>query len=293
MMRSVFARLVRRAARHPAFRDVIVRTVLREDEIVRFGDGLAFSPRTWVLKETAHGFRIWVALGERSICREILLDRYELDETAFVRANVHAGDRVVDVGANVGYFTALFGALVGAQGHVAAVEPLPSIAEALQRTIDENGFAERTDVHRVALGEEPGARPLRHAPVTANFGGAHFAPEGAASAIHADISVEVTTLDAIASDGRCAFVKVDAEGAEPLVIAGGNTMLRRDRPIVMMEVHPAQLAAVAHRTPTELLAQMRALRYAARRLVPGGTRGPDVERYDATEVATLVFDPLP
>ncbi len=266
-----------------------MRAILRADEIIPFGQALAFDPHTWVIKETEYGFRIWVALGERSISREILLDRYERDEVAFVRANVKPADRVVDIGANIGFYTALFGTLVGPSGHVIACEPLEAAADALERTVAENGFAGRVTLKRVALDAKSGRVLLRHAPVTINQGAAYLAPAAPLPPGHVDAAVRAETLDDVVGDEPCSFVKLDAEGAEPRILTGGVRTLTRSRPIVLAELNPSLLDRVGGKCASEVIQQMASHGYVTRRL---GSRPTEIiERYDAPESINVIFSP--
>src|SRR5262245_22978938 len=61
---------------------------------------------------------------------------YEPLETAFCRRFLRAGDVAYDVGANVGYYTALFSRTVGATGTVVAFEPGHATYRRLLETVD-------------------------------------------------------------------------------------------------------------------------------------------------------------
>ena len=263
-LRAAVDALTRRITGYAPLRAAVFRALLRADKIVPFGRALAFDPHTWVIKETEYGFRIWVALGERSISREIMLDRYERDEVEFIRANVKPGDRVVDVGANIGFYTALFGTLVGPGGRVIACEPL-----------DANS----------------GSVLLRHAPVTINQGAAYLAPACALPPGHVDALVPARTLDEIVGSGPCAFIKLDAEGAEPRILAGAAETLARCRPIVLAELNPILLARVGGKNAGDVIAQMALQRYVARRL--RGAPAEIVAGYDDAASINVVFFPDP
>lgn len=60
--------------------------------------------------------------------------------TRFFIQSIRPGDVVVDVGANIGYFTVLFAKLVGPSGRVYAFEPDPSNFEILERNLRLNGL---------------------------------------------------------------------------------------------------------------------------------------------------------
>jgi len=65
---------------------------------------------------------------------------WEPFETDLVRREIQPGDTVLDIGANIGYFTLLFAQLVGAQGRVYAFEPDPTNFHILRRNIERNGL---------------------------------------------------------------------------------------------------------------------------------------------------------
>lgn len=253
-------------------------------------DEHAFDRDTWVLKETRSGVRLWCSLDERAISRPILLNTYERAETRFIERSVRTGDLVVDAGANLGYHALHMAKLVGELGCVEAFEPLPYLADALEASIVENGFGARVRAHRRALDTTAGALPLRHAPRTANFGGAHFAPPGALPPAHADEIVRSVRLDDVVAGRRCRFIKMDVEGAEPRVVRGALETLASGLPIVLAELHDAQLRLVSACGTGDFIAQMAALGYSCSRLSDDGTRGHAIHRYEDLAPINVIFD---
>lgn len=65
---------------------------------------------------------------------------YEPFETQIIMENIKPGQIVLDVGANIGYFTLIFARLTGETGKVYAFEPDPSSFDLLQRNISANGY---------------------------------------------------------------------------------------------------------------------------------------------------------
>ncbi|SEH08434.1 cobalt-precorrin-6Y C(15)-methyltransferase [Candidatus Venteria ishoeyi] len=66
---------------------------------------------------------------------------FEEQEVAVVKEQVKSGDTVLDIGANIGYYTLIFAKLVGKQGKVFAFEPEPDNFALLQKNIEINGYS--------------------------------------------------------------------------------------------------------------------------------------------------------
>ena len=79
---------------------------------------------------------------------------WEPNITHWTEAFLREGDLVLDVGANIGYFSLLASQAVGTTGTVVAVEPVPSIVTALKTNLAMNSAA-NVVVHAVAAGSQP------------------------------------------------------------------------------------------------------------------------------------------
>jgi FkbM family methyltransferase len=135
----------------------------------------------------------------------------------------------VDVGANIGAFTVLAGAGVGAR--VVAVEPIPATFERLQRNIAVNGIGDKVAAHRVGLSGQPGTLRFSLALDCMN----HVMDEGEGGDA---VDVPVTTLDDLLDGQAPTLIKIDVEGHEGAVIDGAaRTLARPDLMAVIMEVN--------------------------------------------------------
>lgn len=65
---------------------------------------------------------------------------YVEEQTNFFKENIKEGDIVLDLGANIGYFTCLFAQLVGKTGKVFAFEPDPKNFDILKKNIEINDY---------------------------------------------------------------------------------------------------------------------------------------------------------
>lgn len=220
---------------------------------------------------TREGFRIHVDPSDFAVGHTIARTAgYEEDVSAEVRRLLGRGQTFVDVGANIGWFSLLAAALVGPEGRVVAVEPNPANVTLLRQSAKENGF-DNIDVIGVALAEKAGAVALE----TDGSNGRIIPIDGPpAQPVEASFVVASYPLDTIlaqAGVGRVDLMKIDVEGAEPLVLRGGAATLARDRPVLITEFYPLALECSPWGSPEGYLASLRQLGY---ELSVIGTDGP-------------------
>lgn len=171
-----------------------------------------------------------------------LLGGFELRTLRIYEELVHPGDTVLDIGANIGAHTLPFARLVGSDGRVIAFEPTRFAFTKLERNLSLNqDLAARVLARQIALvdGTAPAVPeriysswPLdrsdgRHAV----HGGVLQGTEGA-QAMTLDRAAESIDLD------RVDFIKLDVDGHEPAVLAGGLGTIARFRPRMLIEWAP-------------------------------------------------------
>lgn len=164
-----------------------------------------------------------------------------------------ASATVLDVGANIGLATLAMATVLPGSARLLAIEPSPRNLVHLRRNLAANGL-ERVEVVAAAVGTEPGSLLFHEAAYGAgsHLVSGHHLADGAMSAV----SVPVETLDrVVASRGleRLDFVKIDVEGFEPDVLAGGAAAIERFRPVIYMEFNSWTLIAYRDLNPRSLL----------------------------------------
>jgi FkbM family methyltransferase len=165
---------------------------------------------------------------------------WNLEEYRAFRSDIAAGDTVLDVGANLGAYTVLFGQWVGPQGRVFAFEPAPESRRGLERQVALNGLQDRIVVRPEAVAEGEGVVRFRAA---GRQGGNRIIRENPAMDAASDrIDVPTTSIDAFCRDRnlRPQFIKVDVEGAELDVLRGARATIAAAGPSLdlYVEVHP-------------------------------------------------------
>lgn len=144
------------------------------------------------------------------------------------RPYIPVGGVVVDVGACLGDYTATFAEMVGPKGRVIAIEPNPVAFHCLKYNMREYS---NVDSHVLALGAQAGL-----ATVTLdenNIGASRMSLDSSGT-------INVATLDRVYQVyrfGRLDFLKIDAEGWEPLILDGAKATVSRFRPVILLEVN--------------------------------------------------------
>ena len=148
------------------------------------------------------------------------------------------GQLALDVGANVGAVTRIF---LGAGARVLAVEPIPSLGRILKSRFSsalENG---RLTVESCILSDHCGTATLFIPDIATGLASVEV---GAWSDEGSSINVAARTLDSLC-DATPTIVKIDVEGHETAVVAGGLNFLARARPVLLIESedrhHPGSL----------------------------------------------------
>jgi FkbM family methyltransferase len=158
---------------------------------------------------------------------------------ALMVEHLSANGVAYDVGANYGIHALLMARITQAGGgSVHAFEPFPEIMSELRRNVAINGFEHVTFVTE-ALSNVTGETTF----FTGAHGGAgHIASVAARDGAHIGrtTTVKTITLDEYVTErGNPAptFIKMDVEGAESSVLAGGQRVLAAARPVLLMDLH--------------------------------------------------------
>jgi FkbM family methyltransferase len=194
--------------------------------------------RVWA--PLAEGFGVWVNPADAAVAREILTTGgWQPHETRIVRSFLRPGMTAVDIGANVGYFSVVCAAAVGAAGRVISIEPDPENAAMLRETVKSNGFA-NIAVFECAVGSGAGTMSLTRD--AKNFGNHSLAGTNVADT-SGGVSVEVRRLDAVLDDAGVRvidLIKIDVQGWEAEVFRGIERS-RLSGATIILEFWPAGL----------------------------------------------------
>lgn len=184
------------------------------------------------------GFDLEYERGDLMSFRYSATGDYEPHVISYLKNNLAAGATVVDVGANVGFFSLAVLALVP-KSNVHMFEPSPFPRGYLAKSIARNGLESRVTLNHQALYSEPGEMDF------CVHVGKHSALDGMRDTKYAFagestyIKVVVTTLDSYVREAgmrRLDLLKIDVEGAELYVLQGARNTLQEFRPRVLFEI---------------------------------------------------------
>lgn len=160
---------------------------------------------------------------------------YEKGTIQLLNQFLKPGSVFLDVGANIGLMSCVAGKRVGETGKVIAVEANPKTVEILQYNIEINDLR-NVEVLPVGVSDEVG-KALIYENWNVNRGGASLISQSG----EPGIEIRVETLDHLYEpEAPLDLVKIDVEGKEPEVIAGGLAWFRKQLPVFIVEVSEAR-----------------------------------------------------
>jgi FkbM family methyltransferase len=166
----------------------------------------------------------------------ILYDNYKMYIEAGpifrLKEFVPAGSLVIDVGANVGFFSLRFAEWVGDRGKVISIEPEHRNHGTLLKTLKQKGLMSRIQVVKAVAANRAGDMFLELNPL-------HPA-DHKLSRDDSGLPVAAVTLDDLVPEpthSRPALVKIDVQGAEMLVLEGATRILSEANPALFIELH--------------------------------------------------------
>ena len=161
---------------------------------------------------------------------------YELDLSRRIAAHAAKGGLLVDVGANMGYFSLLWAGVSGV-GKVVAFEAAPRNIQLLENNLARNHLRDRITLIPHAAGD-------RHGTVTFDAGPADQTGWGgiSASGSATTITVPLVRLDEELPEAQIDVLKIDVEGADTWVLFGCASLLqRRAIRMIYFEQQPSRM----------------------------------------------------
>jgi len=154
---------------------------------------------------------------------------FEPFETEIVKKLIKIGNNVLDIGANIGYFSLIFAKLVGNNGRVYAFEPEPENFRILKKNLEINHYnntmaiqkaiSDKNHTIKLFLGENTSTHSIYQSSETSAF-----------------IDIESIKLDDFSDiqNKRIDFIKIDIEGAEIDAFKGMKNVLQKNSQVTIL-----------------------------------------------------------
>lgn len=198
---------------------------------------------------TKAGFKLWVDADDQYVSDSLIrAGEWEPETSDYILANVREGDVIVEVGSHLGAHTVPLAADPRVS-KVVAVEPLPAMVNLLRRNVAANDLEGKVDIWPMAMVHQLDTRKTaRMLQVHANPGASHLLDAGD------EMGVEVPTVRLGDLGVEPDILKLDAEGAEYLILEGDRTseILAHCR-LIVTEYCDAQLRRVSGRSGEQYL----------------------------------------
>ena len=153
---------------------------------------------------------------------------------------VEPGDTVIDIGANLGYYTILASDLASSTGNIIAVEPNPQVFKYLKKSIAVNGYGDRVKAvnYAIASATSDGVLPFFVPDDEPKNGRFLLDGETAEYLGHFGrvFDVKVGTLTEFEFE-KIDLIKIDVEGAELQVLQGLQPLIEKFSPKIVCEVN--------------------------------------------------------
>jgi FkbM family methyltransferase len=206
--------------------------------------------RTRLVRPAQLGLEFEILEDDAVIGPAIERGGWEAHETALFRAHLASGARVLDLGANIGWFSCL-AVLAGAEVH--AFEPVPAIAQVCARNLERANARGpgRAILHRCAAAERAGRARIA---LSARNRGDNRVVDGSERPGDMGegelVEIELARVDELVQ-GPVRVIKIDTQGSEWLALCGMPRLLAASPELALLiEFWPYALRGA---TPAQLL----------------------------------------
>jgi FkbM family methyltransferase len=176
--------------------------------------------------------------------REIANDNFEREYLSLFYSKIHKGDFVIDVGANIGYFTLVASRIVGDNGRVYSFEPVETNYKRLLRNLNLNnvrnvkafniGLSDRNETLSMIVPEDD---PAESSISSKSWSELRWGLKRKNGKINAKFQT-FDDFSKMKNIDKILVVKIDVEGAELKVLKGMRNFLKINGLIMFVEILP-------------------------------------------------------
>ena len=206
--------------------------------LLRAARGIRFA------EKRVHDYRMVLDLEDQGISRELwLIQSREKEHIAMLGSALEPGMTVLDIGANIGYYSVMMGKLVGANGKIYAVEPSLANYSLLNLNLDLNGMDGLVERFNMGISNKTGEGDFFQSERSnwhTFYPTVHSGDETESLVGTKAVPVPVITLPDFAEGKRkIDLIRMDVEGFEVEILTGLLPMLEDTSfgPKLLFEVH--------------------------------------------------------
>jgi FkbM family methyltransferase len=219
-------------------RPIVILTFLKRHSIHWILKGLRAVGLRTVKHRLSCGYLMIIGTTDLVGERLLLEQTFEPAVRREFERNASRNVNIVDIGANIGYYSLVGASLISKDRRIFAFEPQPRVIPKLRRNINQNGL-ENVVILPFALSENRGVAQF-YVPVDGVEGHGSLHKNGRFE-VRETVDVETRRLDDVISEiGNpvIGLMKIDAEGAELSILRGATRLLQgTNRPVLIFEAN--------------------------------------------------------
>lgn len=213
------------------------------------------------------GSKMYLKIDDPGVSRDLIIrGMREREETRMIQKTLRPGMTVIDIGANIGYYTLMEARAVTKTGRVYAIEPEPHNFELLHRNVKLNNY-QHVDMFQIGISDETGLAKL----YVSEYSNLHnlLCPLFAKNEDSA-IDIKVYRLDDFVLEHRIIpsnidLIRMDIEGYEVKALEGMDEILREaERLNLFIEFHPMYIENISDYSLESTMAKLDSLGYKIR-----------------------------
>jgi FkbM family methyltransferase len=192
-----------------------------------------FSCDKLIVNHGKYKFNFYGGGDRNEILYHAFWDKMFTEDRNTIKEFIRKGDTVIDVGGNMGFFVLILNELIGNSGKIYSFEPSKRLTNRLASTVQINNI-KNVEIVNLALGEKEGTTSLYYNPKQSGLSSIVSHEENG----FFKEEIKITTLDSFskAISNRISFIKIDTEGYEPQVLIGAKELIKKDKPIIYIEL---------------------------------------------------------
>lgn len=226
------------------------------------------------IMKKVQGSKMLLDLNDLGIGRELALyGVHERNSTEEVKRIIKPGMKILEAGANIGYYALLETKLAGPAGHLYAIEPSPYNFDLLKRNLELNHIR-NADLHQAAFGEK---RDKVKFYMYDRSNLSSFIKREEMGMETKEIEVEMVTLDDFMKFKKVDFIRMDVEGYELEILKGAHQILSsNEKPkFFFIEVH-SELLHKKNSSARQIIEMLAGYGYEVRKSFWRGSMNPCV-----------------